>query len=124
MSKLQGSLFGLATLVLVVAATAAFMRPWLPELASDRRALAMHLAREMDVSVHQSREASTTNAAFARVRSGNPRVRLLGLAQWLTSAFRETEESPYGEIQDAHRQIKRTMRVLRESAGVQSPQAA
>lgn len=39
MSKLQGSLFGLATLVLVVAATAAFMRPWLPELASDRGAI-------------------------------------------------------------------------------------
>lgn len=84
----------------------------------------MHLAREFEISVHQSREASTTNAAFARVRSGNPRVRLLGLAQWLTSAYRETEESPYGEIQDAHRQVKRTMRVLRESVGVQTPQAA
>jgi cytochrome c oxidase subunit 2 len=40
MSKLQGLLFGLATLVLVVAATGAFMRPWLPlPLASDRIAI-------------------------------------------------------------------------------------
>jgi cytochrome c oxidase subunit 2 len=36
MSKLQGLLFGLATLVLVVLATFFFMRPWLPPLKSDR----------------------------------------------------------------------------------------
>jgi cytochrome c oxidase subunit 2 len=39
MSKLQGLLFGLATTVLVVAATAAFTRPWLPQLVSDRGAI-------------------------------------------------------------------------------------
>jgi cytochrome c oxidase subunit 2 len=39
MSKLQGLLFGLATLVLVVLATFYFMRPWMPELASDRGAI-------------------------------------------------------------------------------------
>lgn len=40
MSKLQGLLFGLATLVLVVAATVAFTRPWLPlPLVSDRIAI-------------------------------------------------------------------------------------
>lgn len=40
MSKLQGLLFGLATLVLVIAATVAFMRPWLPlPLVSDRSAI-------------------------------------------------------------------------------------
>jgi cytochrome c oxidase subunit 2 len=36
MSKLQGLLFGLATLLLVVLATAYFMKPWLPPLKSDR----------------------------------------------------------------------------------------
>jgi cytochrome c oxidase subunit 2 len=39
MSKLQGLLFGLATVVLVLASTAAFMRPWLPPLAGDRVAI-------------------------------------------------------------------------------------
>jgi cytochrome c oxidase subunit 2 len=39
MSKLQGLLFGLATLVLVVAATLAFTKPWLPPLVSDRTAI-------------------------------------------------------------------------------------
>jgi cytochrome c oxidase subunit 2 len=36
MAKLQGLMFGLATLVLVVAGTIAFTRPWLPALKSDR----------------------------------------------------------------------------------------
>ena len=36
MGKLQGLLFGLATLVLVVAATVLFTRDWMPPLKSDR----------------------------------------------------------------------------------------
>jgi cytochrome c oxidase subunit 2 len=39
MAKLQGLMFGLATLVLVVVATVAFTRPWLPPLMSDRSAI-------------------------------------------------------------------------------------
>src|SRR5574341_1874905 len=39
MSKLQGLLFGLATVVLVGAATAYFTKPWLPPLVSDRGAI-------------------------------------------------------------------------------------
>jgi cytochrome c oxidase subunit 2 len=39
MGKLQGLFFGLATLVLVVAATYFFTMTWLPELASDRAAI-------------------------------------------------------------------------------------
>jgi len=39
MSKLQGLLFGLATLVLVVVATFLFTKPWLPPLQSDRGAI-------------------------------------------------------------------------------------
>jgi cytochrome c oxidase subunit II len=39
MAKLQGLLFGLATVVLVVAATFYFSRPWLPPLKSDRAAI-------------------------------------------------------------------------------------
>jgi cytochrome c oxidase subunit 2 len=39
MAKLQGLLFGLATLVLVVVATVYFTRDWLPPLKSDRVAI-------------------------------------------------------------------------------------
>ena len=39
MSKLQGLLFGLATLALVVLATYFFARPWMPPLKSDRVAI-------------------------------------------------------------------------------------
>jgi cytochrome c oxidase subunit 2 len=39
MAKMQGLLFALATLVLVVAATLAFTRDWLPPLMSDRAAI-------------------------------------------------------------------------------------
>jgi cytochrome c oxidase subunit II len=39
MAKLQGLLFGLATLVLVVAATVLFTKDWLPPLNSDRIAI-------------------------------------------------------------------------------------
>ena len=39
MSRLQGLLFALATVVLVVVSTYYFMRPWLPALKSDRAAI-------------------------------------------------------------------------------------
>jgi cytochrome c oxidase subunit 2 len=39
MAKLQGLMFGLATVVLVGAATFAFTKPWLPALKSDRGAI-------------------------------------------------------------------------------------
>jgi hypothetical protein len=84
---------------------------------ADQRALIAHATREMQISQRQSREAESTNAAFNRARTGNPRVRLIGVAQWLTSAFRETEESEFGEIQELHRQLMRTFRLLREATG-------
>jgi hypothetical protein len=84
---------------------------------ADQRALIAHASRELQLSQHQSREAETTNAAFDRARTGNPRVRLIGIAQWLTSAFRETEHSEHGGIQELHRQLMRTFRLLREATG-------
>ncbi len=84
---------------------------------ADQRALAVHVHREFELSARQSREASTTNAGFARSRSSNARVRLLGIAQWITSAYRETEQAEYPEMIDMHRQIMRMMRMLRETAG-------
>lgn len=87
---------------------------------ADRRALIAHTMRELELSLRQSREASTTNAAFARARADNPRVRLVGMGQWIASAFRETEHSPFGEMQELHRQVMRLMRLLRESSVVYS----
>jgi hypothetical protein len=84
---------------------------------ADQRALLAHAQREMQLSQRQARDAETTNAAFARARTGNPRVRLIGIAQWLTSAYRETEQSPHGEMQELNRQLKRAMRLLREATG-------
>ena len=53
---------------------------------------------------------------FTRVRSDNPHVKLRGIALWLTVAYFETKDSEYGEAQNLHRQLMRTLRVLREYA--------
>ena len=53
---------------------------------------------------------------FTRVRSDNPHVKLRGIALWLTVAYFETKDSQYGEAQNLHRQLMRTLRVLREYA--------
>jgi cytochrome c oxidase subunit 2 len=50
MAKLQGLLFGLATLVLVVVATVLFMKDWLPPLKSDRVAIDHALAITLAVT--------------------------------------------------------------------------
>jgi hypothetical protein len=85
--------------------------------SADQRAVVAHVAREMQISQRQARDAESTNVAFGRARTGNPRVRVIGMAQWLTSAFRETEQSPHPALQDMHRQLMRTLRMLRETTG-------
>ena len=57
-----------------------------------------------------------TDLGFARVRSDNPQVKLRGIALWLTVAYYETKDSKYGEVQNLHRQLMRTLRILKESA--------
>ena len=59
---------------------------------------------------------------FTRVRSDNPQVKLRGIALWLTVAYYETKDSKYGEVQNLHRQLMRTLRILKESAPVESAQ--
>jgi len=59
---------------------------------------------------------SGTDLGFSRVKSDNPQVKLRGIALWLTVAYHETKESKYGEIQNLHRQLMRTLRILKESA--------
>lgn len=57
-----------------------------------------------------------TELGFARVRSDNPQVKLRGIALWLTVAYYETKDSKYGEVQNLHRALMRTLRILKESA--------
>ena len=53
---------------------------------------------------------------FTRVRSDNPHIKLRGIALWLTVAYFETKDSQYGEAQNLHKQLMRTLRVLKEYA--------
>jgi hypothetical protein len=41
-------------------------------------------------------------------------VKLRGIALWLTVAYHETKDSQYGEVQNLHRHLMRTLRVLKE----------
>jgi hypothetical protein len=59
---------------------------------------------------------SGTDLGFSRVKSDNPQVKLRGIALWLTVAYHETKDSKYGEIQELHRHLMRTLRILKESA--------
>lgn len=58
---------------------------------------------------------SGTDLGYARVKSDNLQLRLRGIALWLTVAYHETKESKYGEIQNLHRHLMRTLRILKES---------
>jgi len=53
---------------------------------------------------------------YTRVRSENPHLKLRGIALWLTVAYFETKDSQYGEAQNLHKQLMRTLRVLKEYA--------
>jgi hypothetical protein len=53
---------------------------------------------------------------YTRVRSENPHLKLRGIALWLTVAYFETKDSQYGEAQNLHKQLMRTLRVLKEHA--------
>jgi len=53
---------------------------------------------------------------ITRVRSENPHIKLRGIALWLTVAYFETKDSEYGEAQNLHKQLMRTLRVLKEYA--------
>jgi hypothetical protein len=56
-----------------------------------------------------------TEIGFSRVKSDNRHVKLRGIALWLTVTFFETKDSASGATQTLHRQLMRTLRVLKES---------
>jgi hypothetical protein len=58
-----------------------------------------------------------TTIALERIRSDNLPLKLRGIALWLAIAYHETKDVPYSEMQDMHRAVMRTVRLLRESVG-------
>ncbi|MCK9539175.1 hypothetical protein [Dokdonella sp.] len=58
---------------------------------------------------------SGTDVGLERLRSDNLQVRLRGGALWLSVAYHETRDSPFGEQQELHRQLMRILRTLRET---------
>ena len=52
---------------------------------------------------------------YTRVRSENPHIKLRGIALWLTVAYYETKQSESGDMQELHRHLMRTLRVLKEA---------
>lgn len=55
-----------------------------------------------------------TEIGFARVKSDNQQLKLRGIGLWLTVAYYETKDSKFGEAQNLHRQLMRTLRILKE----------
>jgi hypothetical protein len=58
---------------------------------------------------------SGTDIGLERMRSDSLQVRLRGVALWLTVAYHETKDSPFGEQQELHRQVMRALRALKDS---------
>lgn len=58
---------------------------------------------------------SGTDIGLERLRSDNLQVRLRGVALWLTVAYHETKDSPFGDQQELHRQVMRLLRTLKEA---------
>lgn len=58
---------------------------------------------------------SGTDIGLERLRSDNLQVRLRGIALWLAVAYHETKDSPFGEQQELHRQLMRSLRSLKET---------
>ncbi len=56
------------------------------------------------------------SVAFARVRSQSSGVRNSGLRRWLVCAYRATYNSPYGEVQNLHRLVLRSLRQMHGDA--------
>lgn len=58
-----------------------------------------------------------TSIALDRIKSDNLPLKLRGIALWLAIAYHETKDVPYSEMQDMHRAVMRSVRLLRESVG-------
>jgi hypothetical protein len=86
------------------------------EFANAAAAAVPHLYSSENVERY-SPWGNGTAIALDRVRSDNLPLKLRGIALWLAVAYHETKDLPYSEMQDMHRNVMRTLRLLKESVG-------
>ena len=67
--------------------------------------------------IGQRSKNEDTESGYARARSENIHLRLHGISQWLGVAYRETRDSRHDDVRDLHREVMRSLRLLRESVG-------
>ena len=84
------------------------------EFAAAAKCEFPHLYGTSDQGQRYQPWGNGTDVGMARVKSDNPQVKLRGIALWLTVAYHETKDSQYGEVQNLHRHLMRTLRVLKE----------
>ncbi|MGH8042093.1 MAG: hypothetical protein ACREPN_08635 [Rudaea sp.] len=85
------------------------------EFASAAKCEFPHLYGTVDQGMRSQPWGNGTDIGYARMKSDNTHLQLRGIALWLTVAFYETRDSAYGDMQDLHRQLMRTLRLLKES---------
>ncbi len=85
------------------------------EFATAAKCEFPHLYGTVDQNQRYQPWGSGTDLGYSRVKSDNPQVKLRGIALWLTVAYYETKDSKFGEVQNLHRQLMRTLRILKET---------
>lgn len=85
------------------------------EFATAAKCEFPHLYGTVDQTQHYQPWGSGTDLGYSRMKSDNSHLQLRGIALWLAVAYHETRESKYAEMQDLHRHLMRTLRVLKES---------
>jgi len=74
-----------------------------------------HLYGTVDQGQRYQPWGNGTDIGYARMKADNQHLQLRGIALWLTVAYYETKESAYGDMQQLHRHLMRTLRLLKES---------
>jgi hypothetical protein len=85
------------------------------EFATAAKTEAPHMYGSVDQGPRYQPWGNGTDIGYARLRSDNEHLRLRGVALWLTVAYYETKQSESGDMQELHRHLMRTLRVLKEA---------
>ena len=86
------------------------------EFATAARSEFPHLHGTVEARQRYQPWGTGTELGYARMKSNNPHLQLRGIALWLTVAYHETKESKYSEVQSLHRNVMRTLRLLKQNA--------
>ncbi|MDE1885198.1 MAG: hypothetical protein KGH92_04750 [Xanthomonadaceae bacterium] len=85
------------------------------EFASAAKCEFPHLYGTVNQGQRYQPWGNGTDIGYARMKADNQHLQLRGIALWLTVAYHETKESAYGDMQQLHRHLMRTLRLLKES---------